>query len=279
VDLDSWHASGERRRIGGHDMFVRVAGDGPWLTLLHGFPSSSWDYAKLVPLLSGFRTLALDFLGFGNSDKPRGKVYSIAGQADLVVAAWEALGVARTAIVAHDYGDSVTAELLARALPITGVVFLNGAIYGDLNELLLVQKLLRLPGAGAVITRFISERLFRKSFVRVFGAEGMPSDAELHDHWRAICLRGGNTLYHRLVHHYGEIVRDHARLGAAIEKSAVPRHFVWGSADPVSRISMIERARQRCEGATFVELPGVCHYPHVEAPDAVATEVMRRLAG
>src|SRR2546425_6418061 len=76
---DEWLSSGERvaleprsRRaapLPTFHIFCRVSGRtaAPWFTLLHGFPSSSWDYAKvLLGLEAEFRVVAFDFLGFGN---------------------------------------------------------------------------------------------------------------------------------------------------------------------------------------------------------------------
>src|SRR4051794_28026708 len=90
-------------------------GSGPVLTLLHGFPSSSHDWAKAGPALAESHALVLpDFLGFGASDKPPDHTYSLHEQADLVEAVWAQIGVASTALLAHDYAVSVTQELLAR---------------------------------------------------------------------------------------------------------------------------------------------------------------------
>src|SRR5205807_8250945 len=90
-------------------------GRGPAMTLLHGFPSSSHDWAKVAPALAERHALLLcDFLGFGASDKPSEHVYSLLEQADLVEALWAREGIASTRLVAHDYAVSVTQELLAR---------------------------------------------------------------------------------------------------------------------------------------------------------------------
>ena len=55
---------------------ISAPGDGPTLLLLHGYPSSSYDYHGIVPHLAGRAWLTLDFLGFGLSDKPRPHRYS-----------------------------------------------------------------------------------------------------------------------------------------------------------------------------------------------------------
>src|SRR5262249_62054689 len=101
MDADGWLASGERIEIdlesGSWHVFVRTAGSGPWLTLLHGFPTSSWDWAAVARLLEPtFRVLAFDFLGFGDSDKPRDHEYSIDEQADLTEVLWRRFVVEAT---------------------------------------------------------------------------------------------------------------------------------------------------------------------------------------
>ncbi|PYU35418.1 MAG: hypothetical protein DMG28_02775 [Acidobacteria bacterium] len=153
----------------------------PWFTLLHGFPSSSWDYAKvLLGLEAEFRVVAFDFLGFGNSDKPRSSRYMIHQQADLTEAVWRHFSVRRTAIVAHDYGVSVAQELLAcreqgaEAVEVSGITFLNGGLYADLHRPLAVQRLLRKPLVGRLISALANEWMFRRNFRKVFSHRHLP---------------------------------------------------------------------------------------------------------
>ena len=145
--IEDWWAAGERLRlpVAGTEraVFVRRSGTGAPLSLLHGFPSSSHDYAAIAPSLAAHHAvLACDFLGFGASDKPADHVYTIHEQADLVAALWEHEGIGETAVVAHDYAVSVAQELLARQAEgalrteITSIHFLNGGLYPDLHRLI-----------------------------------------------------------------------------------------------------------------------------------------------
>ena len=96
-------------------MFVRREGSGPSMTLLHGFPSSSHDWAKVAPALAERYALTMpDLLGFGASTKPHEHRYSLLEQADLVEALWGREGIESTVVVAHDYSVSVAQELLTR---------------------------------------------------------------------------------------------------------------------------------------------------------------------
>src|SRR5437763_2488119 len=106
--IEQWWADGERVGINVGDtrrmIFVRRLGSGTSMALLHGFPSSSHDWAKLTPLLGDrFALLMPDFLGFGASEKPPDHEYSLTEQADVVEALWAHEQATGTALVAHDY--------------------------------------------------------------------------------------------------------------------------------------------------------------------------------
>ncbi len=78
--IEAWWSSGERVpfRLDGVEraIFVKRIGSGPTMTMLHGYPSSSHDWAKVAPALAERHALLLpDFLGFGASEKPADHVY------------------------------------------------------------------------------------------------------------------------------------------------------------------------------------------------------------
>ena len=114
-----WEAIGTQRALCGERVFtIDAPSIGPErhvpLLVLHGFPTSSFDYAAVLDgLRDGRRVLLLDMVGYGLSSKPdRG--YSMALQADVAAAFVAALGIGRLALLTHDMGDTVGGELLAR---------------------------------------------------------------------------------------------------------------------------------------------------------------------
>ena len=91
-------------------------GSGPVIVLLHGVPTSSWMYRKVVPLLQDdMRVITVDFLGYGSSDKPEdgGETYSAAAQARRVQAVLDHVQVEDHALLMHDMGGLVAWEMLA----------------------------------------------------------------------------------------------------------------------------------------------------------------------
>src|SRR4030095_13886630 len=90
-------------------------GNGPWCTVLHGFPTSSFDWHRVWDAVcAGRHVLTFDFLGFGDFHQPPDHHYSIHEQADLPEEIWRRHRVETTALVVHDYAVSVAQELLAR---------------------------------------------------------------------------------------------------------------------------------------------------------------------
>ena len=87
------------------------------ILLVHGFPSSSYDYSALFDKLverCGCRVIAIDHLGFGFSDKPKtGYDYSMKAQATSMLAFLKAKGLEEVQVVAHDMGDTVLTEALS----------------------------------------------------------------------------------------------------------------------------------------------------------------------
>ncbi len=77
--LEAWRDAGAFFDFRGHRIFYRREGKGAPLWLIHGYPTSSYDWSELWPeLTSRFDVFAADMLGFGFSAKPRGHRYAIA---------------------------------------------------------------------------------------------------------------------------------------------------------------------------------------------------------
>ncbi|XXX78640.1 alpha/beta hydrolase [Sorangium sp. So ce134] len=121
----------------GVKVFYREAGDlsRPTLLLLHGFPSSSHMYRRLIDeLKSQFHLVAPDLPGFGFTEVPaeRGYVYTFDNLARTVEAFVDAIGLKRYALYVFDYGAPVGLRLaLARPQQVTGLVSQNGNAYLD----------------------------------------------------------------------------------------------------------------------------------------------------
>lgn len=284
MDVAEWWSQGEivQLAVGGveRSIFVRRMGAGPTMTLLHGFPSSSHDWARLAPSLAEHHTLLLpDFLGFGASEKPSDHVYSLHEQADLVEALWRAERVESTRLLAHDYAVSVTQELLARraegalGVELQDVHLLNGGVYPDLHRPQPTQTALLDPIQGPQISALLNEDLFVAGLAPTF-AEGYDAASDSRQIWLANSRHSGERIAHLLIR-YLEDRRAHTeRWTSAMEHTDVALAFVWGMLDPISGAHMAERIRERMPLAPLLALDDVAHWPALEAPERVLDAVV-----
>ncbi len=283
-ELERWWTQGELVPIalGGveRSIFVRRSGDGPLVTLLHGFPSSSHDWAKIERLIAGERSLLLiDFLGFGASEKPDEHRYSLHEQTDLVEAVWELGGVESSALAAHDYGVSVAQELLARRaegaldVSVESLLLLNGGLYPQLHRQQPLQTALLDPERGPQISALVTRELFVAGLGPTF-APGYDAAADSADIWTATARGGGERIGHLLIDYIRDRQRHGERWTGALEATDVPLAFAWGMLDPVSGAPMAERIRERLPDAPFAVLEDVAHWPLLEAPERVAAALL-----
>lgn len=258
---------------GPHALSYRVGGAGPALWLVHGFPTSGRDWGALWDDLARDHSLAaLDMLGFGASDKPHDFDYSIAASADQWQALALATGVHEVALLAHDYGNTVAQELLARQregrLPfrIRSAVFLNGGLFPEATRPLPIQRLLAGP-MGPLLARLTGRRRFAASLRRICAKPWPPG--EIDAAWDLLCRAGGRAVMPRLLGYIAERRAHRARWVGALEHAGIPIALVNGLEDPISGRGIVARWRELLPGAPVFELPGVGHYPQVEAPAQV----------
>jgi len=257
----------------GHRICGREGGQGSRLWLIHGFPTSSHDWLSLWPELTGrHRLQAIDMLGFGRSDKPLAFDYSIAASADQ----WEALaardGVDEVELLAHDYGNTVAQELLARQLEgrlrfrIVRATFLNGGLFPEATRPLVVQRLLAGP-LGSLLARLLSRRSFDSNMQRICSRPW--PDGELDVAWRLLQRAHGTRVVPKLLGYIAERALHRDRWVGALEQAACPLALIDGIEDPISGAGIVRRWRELLPHSAVLELHGVGHYPQLEAPQRV----------
>ena len=274
-----WRKNGAIFKYRGHDIYYRTSGTGPTLLLLHGFPTASWDWHRIwIQLSNHFQLIALDFIGYGFSAKPSNYAYSTFDQADLVQGFLTSLGIKKTHILAHDYGDTVVQELLARkedhpdeGFEIQSVCFLNGGLFYEAIQPRPIQKLLLSP-VGFLLGKLYNKRAFYRSFKAIFGSTYMPTNTELDHFWKIVTHNHGKAIIYKLIRYLNERDRYRDRWVKPLQSTEIPLRFINGTDDPVSGQRMALRYKDLIPNPDVVLLKGIGHYPQIEDPDAVVRE-------
>ena len=283
-----WRDNGTMVSTPAGRVFVRSAPgpaqlEGPTILLLHGYPSSSFDYREVVPHLAGRAWLTLDFLGFGLSDKPRPHRYSLFEQADIVAQVVAETTSGPVQLIAHDMGTSVATELLARDLQgqlpfeLQRAVIGNGSVILARASLRPAQKLLRSP-LGPLAARLSSRSAFIREFGKLFSTNHPLTTEEGDAQWALWSAEDGHRIAHLLISYLDERVRYASRWPGAVRDWPKPLSFLWALDDPVATTNVLDGLRELRPAADVVELPGVGHYPQVEVPEVFTRSALSLLS-
>ncbi len=277
-ELADWESRGTYVpvRPGSHRVYTQSAGASSaeprdTLLLLHGYPESSFSFARNVEALRRrfARVVLVDLPGYGLSDKPTVVSYSLFEQADALLQAWQALGVTGGHVLAHDMGDTVLTELVAREvrglLPrwLTGgfptLTFTNGSMVMKLARLRVGQRLLRGP-LGPLLGRLGSFEVFAQ---QIRSASGGPiAERDIALMWAAMRHNGGQAVQHGLIGYIGERLRfEQTRWLPALAATRTPVHVCWGARDRVAPAAIARHLKDDvCPGARLTLLPAAGHF-------------------
>jgi pimeloyl-ACP methyl ester carboxylesterase len=280
--VEAHRRSGRTVRALGMNVFVveQGSGDETPIVLLHGFPTSSYDFRHVMgPLAQKRPVVAFDFPGFGFSDKPAGYSYSLIEQADVVEVVLAEVGVKNVHLFAHDVGTSVATELLARRAAgllhfgIESVVLMNGSVHTRMAHLTPAQKLLRRPILGRLFAHLARAGTFKLQMRRIFGERDAVPDEELDDLWSLMRHDDGHLRLPRAICYVDERLRYGRRWIGALETLDQPCLILWGARDPVAVIGIAEKLARETPTARLVRMEELGHYPQLEDPDRVVREI------
>ncbi len=274
LTFEVWKEQGDWYTLeNGYRVFYTVQGSGLPVLFLHGFPTSSHDYARLPPLLAGqYQLIFLDFLGYGFSDKPRKHTYSLFEQADIVQALATHLGLKKLYLVSHDMGNSVALEVLRRGTPVVEkYVMLNGSVLLKYYQPVLSQRALLHKVSGHVVSLIgglVPQALFARQFGAVFAIK--PTAKEFKAFRAAIRYNNGHQIHHKLILYLQERkTHEHTWLDA-LHTHPAPLTVIWGLLDPVAVPRIAQAVLERRPDARYIPLEKIGHYPQWEDPATVA---------
>ena len=274
MDLERWYRGGIKIKLEAGEIFYKREGAGPVLICIHGFPSSSWDFELMWKgLMPHFDLITMDLIGLGRSEKTSAEI-SVKKQAQMIESLCEHLQVSSAHILSHDYGDTVAQELIASfqegslSFDLKSCVFLNGGLFPETHQPLLIQRLLASP-LGPLLSGFISIRSLRKSFHRIFSDSKPPSEDFIQGTWDLIVENNGKAMIPKLIKYMDERRVNRERWVGVLEQPVIPMRLINGIEDPVSGLHAAVRYEELVPNADIVYLENTGHYPHVEDPEAV----------
>jgi len=295
AELASWLATGQHFDYLGFDIFYRVEGSGSPLLLIHGYPFNSFDWAPIWPTLTQrFTVVAPDMMGMGFSAKPVAYEYSVHDHADMHEALLAHLKIGNAHIMAHDIGDSVGQELLARhefgqpaygELSIDSITWLNGGMFVETYTPRAAQKLMSRTPLGEIFSHVqssplsgLSRRLLEPTLREMFGPNTKPTRHMMDVFNEILDYNDGRRVLHKVGRFINDRYTHRNRWVRAMRQTAVPMRLIDGPVDPNSGAHMARRYAEVVPHSDVVMLADdIGHWPQLEAPDAVLTHFLAHI--
>lgn len=270
-------AAGRPFEAAGVKSFVREEGDGAPVVCMHGVPSSSFLYRKVLAALAqrGLRGVAFDLPGLGLADRPKEFDYSWTGLGAFSMAAVDALGLDRFHLVVHDIGGPVGFELAA-ALPgrIRSLTLLNTIVNVAGFEKPWVMRPFEWEGIGELWLMGMQRPLFRL-VMRLQGVADMSAvtGAELDAYLGLLKREDGGAAFLQIMRRFETTPEKQALYRSTLADAPYPVQVVWGDRDPALRVDTFGQAAREAAGLdTLHRLPGK-HFLQEDQADQIAERV------
>lgn len=261
---------------------IDEAGDGDCVALfLHGFPECRRSWRRQLPLLAnlGWRAVAPDLRGYGQSSRPEGRhAYGLDHLVTDVGALFDALGAQRRLLIGHDWGGMIAWAAAAwRIRALDGLVIMNAphpAAYADhvrrspaqmaRSWYALFFQIPRLP--EAILTRNGAQAI-QKVFLGIPHASEIFTPDDL-DQYRANALPPGAMT--AMVNYYranaGALARAPRTMSRPID---IPALLIWGDQDPYLAADLAELCRPYAPALSVRRLADAGHWVQQEAASKV----------
>ncbi|MEM7104074.1 MAG: alpha/beta hydrolase [Bacteroidota bacterium] len=282
MTFQEWQSKGKSLKVNGIDVFFVDEGKADeTLVVLHGYPTCSYDYWRILPQFSEkYRVIIHDHPGFGLSGKPIDYTYSLVDQADIALNLWRQLDIRSAHILAHDYGTSVATEIIARRnfgiepVKILSATLGNGSMLIEMSKLRLVQKLLLSPLTGNLTASLMTRNLFKRNMRNIWADPKTVDDQEMDVLWEMINYGDGISVFPKITQYIKERYRLWHRWIGGLEKTDLPVNLVWADKDPVAVIGMAYRLDKLIRDTRLQVIEGVGHYPMLESPEIYVDAVL-----
>jgi pimeloyl-ACP methyl ester carboxylesterase len=278
--IDGWTARGRPLTIPGASTVVWEEGAGEPVVCLHGVPTSSFLYRKVLPELAarGLRGVAFDFPGLGLAQRPQRFDYRWSGLGAWTLDALDALGLDRFHLVVHDVGGPVGFDVIARAPDrVASLTVLNTIVRAATFERPWPMEPFARRGIGEMYLRTLHPVVFER-LMRLQGVATPVPSAELRAYVPLLKRGDGGRAFLRIMRGFERTEAFETRVLDALAGRTFPAQVVWGEQDPWLRVDVQgEHARQALGLEEIVRLPGK-HFVPEDAPAAIAEQVRRLVA-
>ncbi|EOZ92863.1 putative Hydrolase or acyltransferase (alpha/beta hydrolase superfamily) [Indibacter alkaliphilus LW1] len=267
-------------QVNGHQMNYIDEGAGEIILFVHGTPSWSFDFRKVIKgLQQENRCMAIDHIGFGLSDKPKDYDYSTQNHSHTLEQFILKKDLQNITLVLHDFGGPIgMAFALKYPERVKGLIIMNSWLWSSKGEPEYEKfaKILRSP-----LLPFLYRRLnFSPRFIlpKSFGPKNKP-ESKILKHYRKsfskASERNGALAFAK------SLLNDQDWFESMWQQKEklqdIPVLFIWGMADPIITPTNLKKFQEGFPDADVYQLEASGHFPQEEEPEKVVKAIQRFL--
>ena len=275
--VERHRSAGRHFDAAGIRSFVREQGEGAAVVCVHGVPSSSFLYRKVIAELGhrGLRGIAFDLPGLGLADRPTHFDYSWTGLGRFAVAAVDALGLDRFHLVVHDIGGPVGFELAAaRPERVLSLTVLNTMVEVDVFERPWSMEPFARRGIGEIWLASLTKPAFRMLWrLQAIGDPSATPKEEVDAYVDLLKRNDGGKAFLRIMRGFERTREKQDLYVSALSNVPYPVQVIWGADDPALPIGSRGEEARRAAGVDEIHALPAKHFLQEDQAPAIAGRV------
>ncbi|WP_339653993.1 alpha/beta fold hydrolase [uncultured Salegentibacter sp.] len=275
--IEKHKAAGKYFNVNGLQCFGLDQGKGEAVFCLHGVPTSSFLYRKIVPSLAkkGYRGVAIDFPGLGLSDRPEDFDYSFASLAKFCAEAAKSLGLEKYHLLIHDIGGPIGFALAAENRDkILSITILNTWVDVVNFKKPWPMRPFEKPVLGeielATLTYPTWQLMFNKMGVN--DSSGIPKN-EINAHIDILKREDGGDAYLKIMRSFNDSEEFRSLCYRAVQNVPYPIQAVWGADDPFLTLDHHGKEIKEVAGLSEIHQLSSRHFLQEEKPMEIVDKV------
>ncbi len=275
--IDQHKASGKFFKVDNLRCFALDKGEGEAILCLHGVPTSSYLYRKMIPEFAdkGFRGVAIDFPGFGFSERPDDYDYSFPNLAEFSAKAAKALGLDKYHLLVHDIGGPVGFALAAKNREnILSLTILNTWIDVVNFKKPWPMRPFEKPVLGELELASLQHTTWQLMFNKmgVNDNSGIPKE-EIYAYIDLLKRDDGGKSFLKLMRNFDDSPEFRDLCFKGVQNVPYPVQAIWGADDPLLTIDHYGKEIKEVAGLKEIHQLSSRHFLQEEVPVKIANKI------
>ncbi len=277
--IDTHENSGKYITVNGLKTFLLDSGKGEAVVCIHGVPTSSYLYRKMIPLIAakGYRGISIDLPGLGLSDRPEDFEYSFSNFADFLTDALNQLEISKYHLVVHDIGGPIGFALAAKNMEkVISLTLLNTMVDIRNYKKPLVMRPFEMKILGEAELKSITHTTWPVMFAKMgVSHSSIIPDEEIKAYVNLLKREDKGTAFLKIMRNFEQTEEFQNLCNKGFKNVDYPIQAIWGKDDPALTIDKYAEDVLKLTDAKKVIPLASKHFLQEEVPEEIVEHIIK----